>query len=77
MRWLTDTASTAVYDSLDDLEKIHGHGGSTVVRLYDAPFLTITGPVKVWRGVDVYDPETGRIQSIPPLDLETGEADNQ
>lgn len=33
MRWLSDTASTAVYDSLDDLVRIHGHGGSTEVVL--------------------------------------------
>lgn len=32
MRWLTETASTAFYDSIADLEKIHGHHGSTVVQ---------------------------------------------
>lgn len=31
MRWLTDTASTCVYDSMDDLIGVHGHGGSTEV----------------------------------------------
>lgn len=31
MRWLTDTASTCCYDSLDDLIGVHGHGGSTEV----------------------------------------------
>lgn len=35
MRWLTETASTAVYDSIADLEKIHGHGGKTVVEWID------------------------------------------
>jgi hypothetical protein len=29
MRWNTNTASTAVYDSLEDVIKIHGHGGKT------------------------------------------------
>lgn len=31
MRWLTMHTSTAVYDSLVDLEYIHGHQGSTIV----------------------------------------------
>ncbi len=35
MRWLTETASTAVYDSIGDLEKIHGHGGKTVIDWID------------------------------------------
>lgn len=29
MRWLTDTASTAVYDSPEDVVTIHGHNGAT------------------------------------------------
>ncbi len=32
LRWATDTASSALYDSLEDLEEIHGHGGRTVVQ---------------------------------------------
>ena len=32
MRWLTATSSTAIYASIEDLEKIHGHGGRTRVR---------------------------------------------
>ena len=31
MRWLTDTASTCTYDSMDDVIGVHGHGGSTEV----------------------------------------------
>lgn len=31
VRWRTDTRSTVVYDSLADVEKIHGHGGKTRV----------------------------------------------
>ena len=31
MHWLTDIASIAVYDSVDDLIQIHGHGGTGVV----------------------------------------------
>lgn len=31
MRWLTNKASTAIYDSITDLEAIHGHGGKTKV----------------------------------------------
>lgn len=31
MRWLTATASTALYQSIDDVTTIHGHEGSTEV----------------------------------------------
>jgi hypothetical protein len=31
MRWFTDTASTAFYDSIQAVEEIHGHGGKTRV----------------------------------------------
>jgi hypothetical protein len=34
LRWLTETSSTAVYDSLQDVVKIHGHGGRTQVVPY-------------------------------------------
>lgn len=27
--WRTATTSTAIYDSIADVEKIHGHGGKT------------------------------------------------
>lgn len=33
MRWKTAKASTCVYDSIQDLEAIHGHGGKTRIRL--------------------------------------------
>lgn len=32
LRWLTATSSTAIYASVEDLERIHGHGGRTVIR---------------------------------------------
>lgn len=33
MRWIVgDVQSTAFYDSISDVEKIHGHGGKTVVH---------------------------------------------
>jgi hypothetical protein len=35
MRWLTATASTAIYDSLVDVITIHGHGGRTRVDILD------------------------------------------
>lgn len=31
LRWLSGTPSTVVYDSLDHVVRIHGHGGSTEV----------------------------------------------
>ena len=30
MRWLGDTKSTVLYDSIVDAIKIHGHGGKTM-----------------------------------------------
>lgn len=36
MRWRTGTASTAVYDSVADVEAIHGHGGKTRIVFVDA-----------------------------------------
>ena len=35
MRWLTAKSSVAFYDSISDLESIHGHGGKTVVGWID------------------------------------------
>jgi len=35
MRWKTNTTSTAVYNSITDLEVIHGHNGATVVLWKD------------------------------------------
>jgi len=31
LRWLSGTPSTVIYDSLDHVVRIHGHGGSTEV----------------------------------------------
>ena len=35
MRWLTTTASTAVYGSIKDLIWIHGHSGATHVEFLE------------------------------------------
>lgn len=35
IRWTVDVNSTAVYDSLHDVVKIHGHGGKTQVVWVD------------------------------------------
>lgn len=35
MRWRTTTASTSFYDSMADVDVIHGHGGRTVVIWLD------------------------------------------
>lgn len=37
MRWRTDTASTAVYASAEDLVTIHGHEGRTRLVWLDEP----------------------------------------
>lgn len=31
MRWMTDLRSTCIYDSIEDVERIHGHNGKTKV----------------------------------------------
>lgn len=42
MRWLTEHRSTAIYESVDDLVTIHGHGGSTeVVWLEPRPLIEV------------------------------------
>ncbi len=33
--WLTSTPSVAIYESIDDVEKVHGHGGKTIVKWVD------------------------------------------
>lgn len=40
LRWVSTKPSTSVWDSLDDMISVHGHGGSTVVRWLDhaSPF---------------------------------------
>lgn len=38
VRWRTETRSTAVYDSLADALKIHGHGGKTRIVPRSTPF---------------------------------------
>jgi len=35
MRWLPEIRSTAFYDSLSDLEHIHGHNGRTRIVVLD------------------------------------------
>ena len=33
--WLTGTPSIDVYESVADVEKVHGHGGKTVIEWID------------------------------------------
>lgn len=35
MRWMTDTSSTTVYASIQDVLTIHGHAGKTLVQGVD------------------------------------------
>lgn len=37
LRWKSKLKSTAVYGSMDDVEKIHGHDGKTEIVYLDAP----------------------------------------
>lgn len=36
LRWLSQHASTAIYESTADIELIHGHGGLTLLVWIDA-----------------------------------------
>jgi hypothetical protein len=33
--WVVGTCSVVVYDNLDDMVKVHGHGGKTIVEWID------------------------------------------
>ncbi len=33
--WLTSTPSIAIYQSISDVEAVHGHGGKTAVKWID------------------------------------------
>ena len=35
MAWLTSVTSVAIYDSIDDVIKIHGHDGGTEILFQD------------------------------------------
>ena len=35
LQWLTFHSSTAIYKNIDDVEKIHGHNGKTLVIMGD------------------------------------------
>lgn len=38
LSWLTQVSSIVIYDSMEHVEAIHGHGGATVIEyLDDAP----------------------------------------
>jgi hypothetical protein len=41
LRWLTDVKSTVVFDSLRDVESVHGHEGRTRI-VYERPRPTST-----------------------------------
>lgn len=44
MRWLVAPCSTAFYDCIADVERLHGHQGRTVVRVVDSD-LSVPVPV--------------------------------
>jgi len=35
LRWKSDTACTGIYDSIDHVTVVHGHGGKTQVVYHD------------------------------------------
>ena len=45
LRWLTRVSSIAIYNSIEDVEAIHGHGGKTIIQWEetDLPCETMRG----------------------------------
>ena len=40
IRWLTETSSIGIYDSIESFLSIHGHGGNSVIEIIDiTPFV--------------------------------------
>lgn len=35
LQWLTETSSTTFFSSIEDVEKVHGHGGLTQIEWID------------------------------------------
>lgn len=35
LQWLTGTSSIAIYNSIESVEEVHGHGGKTVIEYVD------------------------------------------
>lgn len=51
LEWQTKVTSVGVYESIDDVRKLHGHEGRTIVRVYgkgsdDLPWHTMLAAVK-------------------------------
>lgn len=59
MRWLTDTNSTVLFDSVEDVEKIHGHEGKSAIVWDDDKVSSIFSKVvsKVQKKARVYLPD--------------------
>jgi hypothetical protein len=53
LRWDTKVNSTVLYESLADLEAIHGHGGKTVVHWLD-PAMPAADLQTAWRELTGY-----------------------
>ncbi len=45
LHWLTDPSSVAIYDSLADMAKIHGHGGATRICVHPSR----SGQERAWK----------------------------
>jgi hypothetical protein len=41
IRWVGETPSTVIWNSILDAEKIHGHGGNTTIEWIDPPVLNL------------------------------------
>lgn len=44
-RWTTETATTTVYDSIADVEYIHGHDGATKIIFEDELTMPLRGKI--------------------------------
>jgi hypothetical protein len=48
LAWLTAVSSVALYDNIEDLEKIHGHDGKTIIEWDKEEEVTEQKEVLIW-----------------------------
>lgn len=68
LRWLTESPGTTMFDNVEDLEKVHGHGGKTQI-VYD-PSVTKRAGVTKAQGSPAGAPRSEHETKIAKVDKE-------
>lgn len=64
LTWLAGTQGTTLFDSVDDVLKVHGHGGKTVIEWIDHDHPRMVIPAKLgWSNPDT-GPEEMRLYAL-------------